>query len=91
MFSTEPLNSLSVGRRGATLNVGKDGTRVTVGIPGTGLSYTEKISRNERPENALLTTPHNVASPRLSTVAIATATIVVVGLAVLGLLLSALQ
>ena len=34
------LSSVSIGRRGATLNVGGKGVRETVGLPGTGLSYT---------------------------------------------------
>lgn len=34
------VSSLSVGKRGATVNVGKKGTRGTVGIPGSGLSYS---------------------------------------------------
>ena len=34
------FSSVSIGRRGATLNVGRKGVRETVGLPGTGLSYT---------------------------------------------------
>jgi hypothetical protein len=33
--------SLSVGRRGATVNFGKRDVRTTVGLPGTGLSYSK--------------------------------------------------
>jgi hypothetical protein len=33
------LPSLSIGRRGATLNVNKSGVKSTFGLPGTGLSY----------------------------------------------------
>ena len=33
------MPSLSVGRRGATLNVNRDGVRSTFGLPGSGLSY----------------------------------------------------
>lgn len=34
------ISSLSIGKRGATINVGKKGTRGTVGLNGTGLSYS---------------------------------------------------
>ncbi|WP_407074381.1 DUF4236 domain-containing protein [Psychrobacter sp. CAL346-MNA-CIBAN-0220] len=34
------ISSLSVGKRGATVNIGKKGTRGTVGLPGSGLSYS---------------------------------------------------
>jgi hypothetical protein len=34
--------SLSIGRRGSTLNINKDGVRSTFGLPGTGLSYQTK-------------------------------------------------
>lgn len=34
------ISSVSVGKRGATVNIGKKGTRGTVGIPGSGLSYS---------------------------------------------------
>ncbi len=34
------FSSVSIGRRGATVNVGDKGVRGTVGLPGTGLSYT---------------------------------------------------
>lgn len=34
------VSSLSVGKRGATVNLGKKGTRGTVGVPGSGLSYS---------------------------------------------------
>ena len=34
------VSSISVGKRGATVNIGKKGTRGTVGVPGSGLSYS---------------------------------------------------
>ena len=34
------ISSVSLGKRGATVNIGKKGTRGTVGIPGSGLSYS---------------------------------------------------
>ena len=43
------VNSISLGKRGATLNVSDHGTRVTLGMPGTGLSYSEKISGGQTP------------------------------------------
>lgn len=41
------VSSISVGKRGATVNVGKKGTRGTVGIPGSGLSYSSYKSHNK--------------------------------------------
>ena len=39
-ISKRGLSSVSIGRRGATLNVSGRGVRETVGLPGTGPSYT---------------------------------------------------
>jgi hypothetical protein len=39
-ISKRGLSSVSIGRRGLTLNVSRRGMRETVGLPGTGLSYT---------------------------------------------------
>ena len=36
------ITSMSVGRRGATMNVNRKGTRETYGLPGTGMSYQTK-------------------------------------------------
>ena len=33
------ISSLSLGKKGATINMGKQGASQTIGIPGTGLSY----------------------------------------------------
>jgi Protein of unknown function (DUF4236) len=41
-LSKRGVSSVSVGRRGATLNFNKRGTRETVGLPGSGLSYQTK-------------------------------------------------
>ena len=41
------ISSLSVGKRGATVNVGKKGTRGTVGLPGSGLSYSAYQAHNK--------------------------------------------
>ena len=46
-FSTTGT-SLSVGRRGATVNLGKRGIRGTVGLPGTGISYLETAPWHRR-------------------------------------------
>lgn len=46
------VSSLSVGRRGATVNVGKKGTRGTVGIPGSGMSYSSYKSHNDSKRQA---------------------------------------
>jgi hypothetical protein len=43
--------SLSVGRRGATLNFSGRGTKATVGLPGSGLSYSTMLKSG--PETAL--------------------------------------
>ena len=37
------VSSVSVGRRGGSLNVGKNGVRANAGIPGTGLSHSQKL------------------------------------------------
>ena len=46
--SKRGLSSVSVGRRGLTLNVGRKGTKETIGLSGSGLSYTTPI-RHEAP------------------------------------------
>ena len=33
------ISSLSLGKKGATVNMGRQGVSQTIGIPGTGLSY----------------------------------------------------
>jgi hypothetical protein len=42
-ISKRGLSSVSVGRRGLTLNVGRKGTKGTIGLPGTGISYTTPV------------------------------------------------
>jgi len=37
------VSSLSIGKKGATVNIGKSGITTTVGIPGSGISYRKKI------------------------------------------------
>jgi hypothetical protein len=39
---SKSMPSLSIGRRGSTLNINKEGVRSTFGLPGTGLSYQTK-------------------------------------------------
>jgi hypothetical protein len=49
------LSSMSIGRRGATVNLSGRGARLTLGLPGTGLSYTTATARpwrRPRPEHA---------------------------------------
>ena len=41
------ISSLSVGKRGASVNIGKKGTRGTVGLPGSGLSYSAYQAHNK--------------------------------------------
>jgi hypothetical protein len=43
--------SLSLGRRGATLNFSSRGTKATVGLPGSGLSYSTMLKSG--PDTAL--------------------------------------
>lgn len=49
------FSSISVGKRGATINAGKKGLKATVGIPGSGLSKSGYIfkskSKNQSKEN----------------------------------------
>lgn len=48
-ISKKGVSSVSVGKRGATLNVGKTGVHETVGIPGTGLSYrTDNLAKGHQ-------------------------------------------
>lgn len=39
--------SVSVGRKGFTLNFSKHGVRQTTGLPGSGISYTSYLSKND--------------------------------------------
>ncbi len=43
------ISSLSVGKRGASVNFGKNGTHANVGIPGSGLSYRTRLDGPNRP------------------------------------------
>jgi len=36
------IASLSIGKKGATVNINKKGIKTTLGIPGTGISYSTK-------------------------------------------------
>lgn len=43
-LSKKGISSVTVGRRGASVNIGTDGkTRATVGVPGTGISYQKRL------------------------------------------------
>jgi hypothetical protein len=42
-ISKRGLSSVSVGRRGLTLNMGRRGVKETIGLPGTGISYTTPV------------------------------------------------
>jgi len=44
-ISNSGFTSISVGRRGFTVNIGREGTRTTVGLPGSGMSYTTRQQR----------------------------------------------
>ena len=44
-LSQKGISSVSIGKRGATVNINEKGTKITLGIPGTGLSYTTKRNK----------------------------------------------
>lgn len=48
--------SLSVGRRGATMNFSKRGTKATIGLPGSGMHYSTMLKPG--PETALPRSDH---------------------------------
>lgn len=59
------VRSVSVGRRGATVNLSGRGARLTLGLPGTGLSYTTATVRpwwRPRSENAEHSTATSAAA-----------------------------
>ena len=58
------VSSVSVGKRGATVNVGKKGTRGTVGIPGSGLSYSSYKSHNKSKATPELPSRQTPTTPR---------------------------
>ncbi len=43
--SKNGISSVSLGKRGSSININKNGTRVTAGIPGSGMSYSTKRSK----------------------------------------------
>jgi hypothetical protein len=43
------ISSLSIGRRGSTINFGQKGARGTVGVPGSGLSYSSRLTSGVLP------------------------------------------
>ena len=46
-ISKNGLNSISIGKPGASVNISKKGKQATIGIPGTGLSYSKKLPSRE--------------------------------------------
>ena len=36
------ISSISIGKRGATVNINSQGVQASLGVPGTGLSYRSK-------------------------------------------------
>ncbi|MBP2281035.1 hypothetical protein H4W00_001848 [Psychrobacter sp. PL19] len=56
------VSSLSVGKRGATVNLGKKGTRGTVGIPGSGLSYSSYQSHGDSKRQPPLAPDNNTSA-----------------------------
>lgn len=50
-LSKSGLSSISIGKRGASLNIPiarKGKTRITLGIPGTGLSYSQELDSEKK-------------------------------------------
>ncbi|SRR5579872_3473223 len=45
-ISKRGISSVSIGRRGLTLNVSRRGTKETIGLPGTGISYTTPMQHS---------------------------------------------
>ncbi len=48
------FSSISVGKRGSSININKQGTKATVGIPNSGMSYStkrRKTTNNQLPKN----------------------------------------
>jgi hypothetical protein len=43
------ISSVSIGRRGSTINFGQKGVRGTVGVPGSGLSYSSRLTSGVLP------------------------------------------
>ncbi len=41
-LSKKGISSLSIGKKGATININDKGVQASLGIPGTGMSYTTK-------------------------------------------------
>jgi Protein of unknown function (DUF4236) len=60
-ISKRGLSSVSIGRRGLTLNVGRKGTKETIGLPGTGISYTTPVQHLPSGQQARL--PFHVQPP----------------------------
>ena len=41
-LSKKGISSVSIGKKGATVNISEKGIQTTLGIPGTGMSYTTR-------------------------------------------------
>jgi hypothetical protein len=56
-ISKRGFSSLSIGRRGLTLNMGRRGVRETIGLPGTGISYTTPVQHLNVPTRNISSHP----------------------------------
>lgn len=80
-ISKNGLNSVTIGKPGASVNISKKGKQATVGIPGTGLSYSQKLpSRTDTPSKSP-SSPSSVAPNSKQT--ISPTKIIVIGLLVI--------
>ncbi len=59
------ISSVSIGKRGASVNINRQGSRATFGIPGSGISYTTKRSnkkeRKVQTEKSPVSAAENIA------------------------------
>ena len=61
-ISKNGLNSVTIGKPGASVNISKKGKQATVGIPGTGLSYSQKLPSRTDTRSRSPSTPSTPSS-----------------------------
>ncbi|WP_180062070.1 DUF4236 domain-containing protein [Acinetobacter sp. YH12120] len=62
-ISKNGLNSVTIGKPGASVNISKKGKQATVGIPGTGLSYSQKLPSRTDTRSRSPSTPSTPSTP----------------------------
>ena len=75
-LSKKGPSSLSVGRRGATMNISPRGHQETIGVPGSGISYRTRRRRFRTPGG----NPRAVVGSRVSAAQIAAVVLVIAAL-----------